>query len=74
MTEILSILPVMLPAVLLIGPRRLPAGVEGLWLAWTSFSRSQHSVDLIVLSELGIILARFTRGLRNGAGTLWISY
>jgi sec-independent protein translocase protein TatC len=49
MGDILSIILLILLAILLVGPRKLPAGIEALWLTWTNFSRSQHGGDPLSL-------------------------
>ena len=71
MTDIISIFLVMLLAILLIGPRRLPAGVEALWLAWTNFSRSQHGGDPISLDTARMQWQRESNPLWNGVQLLY---
>lgn len=51
MGDIISIIALILLAILLIGPRRLPEGVEALWLAWSNFQRSQHGGAPIPLAQ-----------------------
>lgn len=51
MGDILSIILLLLLAILLVGPRRLPQGIEALWLAWTNFQRSQHGGEQISLEQ-----------------------
>ncbi|MCA1553375.1 MAG: twin-arginine translocase subunit TatC, partial [Chloroflexi bacterium] len=70
MTDILSIFLLILLAVLLIGPDKLPAGVEALWLAWTNFSRSQHGADAITLETARMQWRREQNPLYNGVRLL----
>lgn len=66
MTDIISIFLVLLLAILLIGPKRLPEGVEGLWLAWTNFSRGQHGGQPISLEAARAQWVREENPLFNG--------
>ncbi|MBI5876512.1 MAG: twin-arginine translocase subunit TatC [Chloroflexi bacterium] len=51
MGDIISIVLLILLAILLIGPRKLPEGVEALWLTWSNFQRSQHGGAPITLDQ-----------------------
>lgn len=71
MGDILSIFLLLLLAILLIGPRKLPEGVEALWLAWTNFSRSQHGADPIALDVARAQWRRADNPLYNGIQLLY---
>ena len=51
MGDIISIILLVLLAIMLIGPRRLPEGIEALWLTWSNFQRSQHGGVPITLEQ-----------------------
>ncbi|MEP7200726.1 MAG: twin-arginine translocase subunit TatC [Chloroflexota bacterium] len=71
MGDILSIFLLILVAILLIGPRKLPEGIEALFLAWTNFRRSQHGGEPISLDTLRLQWARDQNPLHSGIQLLY---
>jgi sec-independent protein translocase protein TatC len=51
MTDILSIFLLILLAILVVGPRRLPEGVEQLWLLWENFRLQRYGAEPIKLEQ-----------------------
>ena len=51
MTDILSIFLLILLAILIVGPRHLPEGVEQLWLLWENFRLQRYGADPITLER-----------------------
>src|SRR5712692_8471774 len=71
MGDILSIFLLILLGIMLIGPRKLPEGVEALWLAWSNFSRSQHGADPISLETARMQWRSQDNPLYNGIQLLY---
>ena len=51
MTEILTIFLIILLAILIIGPKRLPEGVEQVWLIWENFRLNRYGAEPINLEQ-----------------------
>jgi sec-independent protein translocase protein TatC len=51
MTDILAIFLLILLAILVIGPKRLPEGVEQLWLLWENFRLQRYGAEPITLER-----------------------
>ncbi len=71
MGDALSIVLLILLAILLVGPKKLPEGLEALWLTWTNFTRSQHGADPISLDTARLQWVRDKNPLFGGIQLLY---
>lgn len=71
MGDALSIVLLILVAILVIGPKKLPAGLEALWLTWTNFSRSQHGAEALSLDTARRLWTHEKSPLYNGIQLLY---